>query len=34
MTAQNLEHPAVRRGRAARQTERLARATDLLPYLT
>ena len=28
MTAPDLEHPAVRRGRAARQTERLARAMD------
>src|SRR4051794_9508032 len=26
MTAPDLEHPALRRGRAARQTERLARA--------
>src|SRR5204863_1441789 len=28
------EHPAVRRGRAARQTERLARSMETLPYLT
>ena len=34
MTAQDLEHPAVRRGRAARQSERLARTMDTLPYLT
>ena len=34
MTAPDLEHPSVRRGRAARQTERLARAMDTLPYLT
>ena len=34
MTAQDVEHPAVRRGRAARQTERLARAMGSLPYLT
>ena len=34
MTAQDLEHPAVRRGRAARQTERLARSMESLPYLT
>jgi len=34
MTAQDLEHPAVRRGRAARQTERLARHMDTLPFLT
>ena len=34
MTAQDLEHPTVRRGRAARQTERLARAMDTVPYLT
>src|SRR6476646_5424656 len=34
MATQDLEHPAVRRGRAARQTERLARAMDTLPYLT
>lgn len=34
MTAQDLDHPAVRRGRTARQAERLARAMDSLPYLT
>ena len=34
MTAQDVEHPAVRRGRAARQTERLARSMESLPYLT
>ena len=34
MAAPDLEHPAVRRGRAARQSERLARAMDTLPYLT
>src|SRR6476646_6192684 len=34
MTAPDLEHPSVRRGRAARQTERLARAMDTVPYLT
>jgi hypothetical protein len=28
------EPPAVRRGRAARQSERLARTMDTLPYLT
>jgi trimethylamine---corrinoid protein Co-methyltransferase len=32
MTA--IEHPAARRGRAARQTERLARSMETLPYLT
>ena len=32
MTA--IEHPAVRRGRAARQSERLARSMESLPYLT
>ena len=34
MTAQDVEHPAVRRGRTARQTERLARSMESLPYLT
>ncbi len=34
MAVPDLEHPAVRRGRAARQTERLARTMDTLPYLT
>jgi trimethylamine:corrinoid methyltransferase-like protein len=34
MATQDLEHPAVRRGRAARQSERLARTMDTLPYLT
>jgi trimethylamine---corrinoid protein Co-methyltransferase len=29
-----VEHHALRRGRAARQVERLAKATDYLPYLT
>src|SRR5689334_7792508 len=32
MTA--IEHPAARRGRAARQSERLARSMESLPYLT
>src|SRR6187402_1191839 len=34
MAVPDLEHPAVRRGRAARQSERLARTLDTLPYLT
>ena len=34
MTASEAEPRIVRRGRAARQTERLARAVDSLPYLT
>ena len=34
MAVPDLEHPAVRRGRAARQSERLARTMDTLPYLT
>ena len=34
MAVPDLEHPAVRRGRAARQAERLARTTGQLPYLT
>ena len=34
MTAQDVEHPTVRRGRAARQSERLARSMETLPYLT
>ena len=34
MAVPDLEHPTVRRGRAARQTERLARHMDTVPYLT
>src|SRR6476659_10315112 len=34
MAVPDLEHPSVRRGRAARQSERLARAMDTCPYLT
>src|SRR6476659_3739218 len=34
MAVPDLEHPSVRRGRAARQSERLARAMDTVPYLT
>jgi trimethylamine---corrinoid protein Co-methyltransferase len=34
MTAPDLEHPITRRGRAARQSERLARSLESLPYLT
>src|SRR3954453_13639649 len=34
MAVPDLEHPSARRGRAARQTERLARHMDTVPYLT
>ena len=34
MAVPDLEHPSVRRGRAARQTERLARHMETVPYLT
>ncbi len=34
MTTSNVEQPTMRRGRAARQTERLARSLESLPYLT
>ena len=34
MTTQGVEHHTVRRGRAARQEARLAKATESLPYLT
>jgi len=34
MTTSNVEQPTTRRGRAARQTERLARSLESLPYLT
>ena len=34
MTAQGVAGAPARRGRSARQTERLARAMESLPYLT